>query len=177
VTAALTPAGEVKRKKLRQEIRVKPDATSIGYRETTDKWYVVDVFDNEVVDTDDNLLIVGSEESNELLRHLGRDGTFAYDKVLEKITAKFPGPGRGIIGTVECINSPTYDPRSQSRDAIVVGGSDAAGTTAAVNELAGLIGQYCRDLPPPIAPRPKRLGAAAATAGSAPATAATGASP
>ena len=102
----------------------------------------MDTFDNEVIETDQNFIVVGSEETNELLAHLGKPGTFAYDKVLEKISATFPGPGRGLIGMVESINTATYDPRSQSRDAITVGGSDSAGTTAAVNELVGLIERY-----------------------------------
>ena len=62
--------------------------------------------------------------------------------MLDKITPEYPGPGRGIIGTVECINSPTYDPRSQSRDAILVGGSDAAGTEAAVAEFLALLRKH-----------------------------------
>ena len=152
VKCAVIPAGDVKRKKLRQEIRVKPDGSAIAYQETRDKWYVVDVFDNEVVDADSNFFIVGSEDTNELLKHLGKDGTFAYDKVLEKVRGAFPGAGRGIIGTIEGIGSATYDPRSQSRDAIFVGGSDAAGTTAAVSELTSLIAQYCKEPPKPIPP-------------------------
>jgi hypothetical protein len=153
VKASLTPAAEVKKKKLHEEIRVKADGSAIAPQETRDKWYVVDVFDNEVVDSDNNIILVGNEDTNDLLKHLGKDGTFAYDKVLEKVNANFPGPGRGIIGTIECINSATYDPRSQSRDALVVGGSDDAGTTAAVNEMVDLIARYCKDRTPPVAPR------------------------
>ncbi len=59
---------------------------------------------------------------------LSREGTFAYDKMLEKPSAAYPGPGRGVIGTAEAVNSPIYDLRSQSRDAIIAAGSDPAGT-------------------------------------------------
>jgi hypothetical protein len=145
VAAEMAAAGEVKRRKTHFEVRVNPEGPKVAYREDRAKWYLVDTFDNEVVDSDRNFVLVGSEDTNELLKHLGKPGTFVYDKVLEKITADFPGPGRGIIGTVECINSATYDPTSQSRDAIVVGGSDAAGTAAAVKELAARIAQHCRD--------------------------------
>jgi hypothetical protein len=87
---------------------------------------------------------VGSTETNSLAAHLAKDGTFAMDKVFEKVTAGYPGPGRGVISTVESINFATYDMRSQARDAVVVGGSDAAGTRAAVAELVRLIGKHCQ---------------------------------
>jgi len=66
------------------------------------------------------------------------------DKALEKVSAAYPGPGRGVISTVEAIHFAIYDRRSQARDAVVVGGSDAAGTSAAVSELVRLIGKHCR---------------------------------
>ncbi|MFB3893853.1 MAG: beta-galactosidase [Phycisphaerae bacterium] len=171
IKPTLMPAADVKLKKLHQEVRVKPDGNSISYQETMDKWYVVDVFDNEVVDCEamtpasPNIIIVGSEDTNSLLKHLGTDGAFAYDKVLEKVNSAFPGPGRGIIGTVESINSATYDPRSQSRDAIFVGGSDAAGTTAAADELAALIARYCKDGPRPTTLPTRRIGPSAPATG------------
>jgi len=158
VKATPLPAAGVKLKKLHFEVRAKPDASAKAYREDTSKWYLMDTFENEVVDCGSNMFVVGNEDTNGLLRHLGKDGTFAYDKVLEKITSKFPGPGRGIIGTVECVNSAVYDPRSQSRDAIFAGGSDAAGTTAAVNELVALIRQYGKDAAKPPAAPARRLG-------------------
>ena len=125
------------------EVRIKPDGTVILRTEDRKTWYLVDTFDNEVVDSENSFIIVGSTQTNPLLAHLCKDGTFAYDKVLEKVTAAFPGTGRGVIGWIDAVNSPIYDPRSQARDAVFVGGSDAAGTKAAVDELAALIARYC----------------------------------
>jgi hypothetical protein len=142
VKAPVVPAGEVKLRKLRHEVRLNPTSSHRGYREDTSKWYLVDAFDNEVVDTESNLILIGSEATNPLVAHLGKPGAFAYDKVLEKIGPEYPGPGRGVIGTVECINSAIYDPRSQSRDAILVGGSDAPGTDAAIAEFLALLRKH-----------------------------------
>ena len=139
VDAPVVPAAEIKRKKIRHEVRIKPTSNRREYREDASGWCLVDAFDNEVADTDRGLILIGSEATNPLIQLFGKDGTFAYDKVLEKITPDYPGPGRGVIATVECINSPTYDARSQSRDALLVGGSDAAGTAAAVAEFLALI--------------------------------------
>ncbi len=102
----------------------------------------MDAFDNEVIDTNANLVVVGSAETNVLVDHLAKEGSFAYDKMLEKINGAYPGPGRGAIGVVEAVNSPIYDLRSQSRDAIVVGGSDAAGTRLAAEELIRLLREH-----------------------------------
>ena len=164
VKATLVPASEIKKKKVHEEIRVKPDGSSIAYQETRDKWYVVDVFDNEILDTDNSLILVGSEETNELVKHLNKDGTFAYDKALEKVDAAFPGAGRGVVSVVESINAPTYDPRSQSRDAIVVGGSDAEGTKAAAGEFVNLIDKYGKDRRQPTPVRAGPLASQPATA-------------
>ena len=141
--ATAVPAGDVKRKRMVHEVRIKPDGTVILRTEDRKTWYLVDTFDNEVVDSENSFIIVGSTQTNPLLAHLCKDGTFAYDKVLEKVTAAFPGTGRGVIGWIDAVNSPIYDPRSQARDAVFVGGSDAAGTKAAVDELAALIARYC----------------------------------
>jgi hypothetical protein len=143
VKAGLLAAADVKRKKLHHEVRISADHINKKYREDTATWYLVDTFDNEVVDTDQPLILVGSTESNPLAAHLAKDGTFAMDKVFEKVTSGYPGPGRGVISTVESINFATYDMRSQARDAVAVGGSDAAGTRAAVAELVRLIGKHC----------------------------------
>jgi len=103
----------------------------------------MDVFANEVIDSDNSFIVVGSEATNSLTKHLGAPDSFAYDKLLEKITPAYPGKGRGVIAWVDAVNYPTYDLRSQARDAVIVGGSDAAGTNAAVAELVKLIAKYC----------------------------------
>jgi hypothetical protein len=142
VPAGLAPATEIKFQKLHHDVRIDPLKRDHRPKESTAGWYLVDTFDNEVVDTQDNLIIVGSLETNELLKHLAQEGSFVYDKVLEKVTAQYPGPGRGVIGSIDSINFATYDLRSQARDAITVGGSDTAGTQAAVHEFIKLIAQY-----------------------------------
>ena len=143
VAATITPAADVKLKKLRHEVRV----NSVGGRkepnDDTSSWHLMDVFANEVIDSDNSFIVVGSEATNRLTKHLGAPDSFAYDKLLEKITPAYPGQGRGVIAWVDAVNYPTYDLRSQARDAIIVGGSDAAGTNAAVAELVKLIGKYC----------------------------------
>jgi hypothetical protein len=143
-TAAVMAAAEVRKKKLHHEVRISPDHVNKTYREDTSKWYLVDTFDNEVVDTESPMILVGSQDSNPLVAHLNKDGTFAMDKALEKVSAAYPGPGRGVISTVEAVNFAVYDMRSQARDAVVAGGSDAAGTRAAVDELIRLIDKHCR---------------------------------
>lgn len=140
--AQAVPAGEVKKTKLHHEVRIKPNGINREYHEDMSKWYLMDTFDNEVVDTDLSLIVVGSEETNPLLKHLDTDKTFVYDKAGEKITAAYPGPGRGVIGWIDSVNSAVYDVRSQCRDAVVVGGSDAAGTTVACEKLADLIAKH-----------------------------------
>jgi hypothetical protein len=44
-----------------------------------------------------------------------------------------------VIGTAEAVNSPIYDLRSRSRDAIIAAGSDPAGTQSAADELIRLL--------------------------------------
>jgi len=99
----------------------------------------INVFTNAPLATGRNLIVIGSEETNTLMRHLGAPGTFTYDKVLEKITATYPGAGRGLIGVVESVNDPSFDPTDQTRDALVIGGSDEAGTIRAVERAVEII--------------------------------------
>jgi hypothetical protein len=99
----------------------------------------VAVFENAPLATTRNLIVIGSEGSNSLMKHLGGVGTFTYDKVLEPVTDKHPGAGRGVIQVVESVNDPSFDPTDQTRDAIFAGGSDDEGTLAAVEELAKIL--------------------------------------
>ncbi|MCL2639767.1 MAG: beta-galactosidase [Phycisphaerales bacterium] len=148
--ATVVPAAEIKLKKMTHEVRIKPESRDNVHREKPETFPLVDRFENEPVDIDSSLIVVGSEETNPLLKHLAKEHTFLYDKVGEKITASYPGPGRGVIGWVDAVNYPRYDVRSKARDAIVVGGSDAAGTIAAADSLAAMIAQHAvvRELPP-----------------------------
>lgn len=147
--ATAVPADQVKLKKLAHDVRIKANASHKDYREDTAKWFLVETFNNEFLDTDKSVILVGGEHTNPLVKHLGKPGSFAYDKVLDKITADYPGAGRGVINFVDAANSAIYDLRSQARDAIIVGGSDASGTQAAVKELLDLIAKHCKDLNAP----------------------------
>ncbi|MFB3893885.1 MAG: beta-galactosidase [Phycisphaerae bacterium] len=163
VQAAVVDANEIKLKKIHFDVRVDPMRGVLNaltnrmpwrkgeYEEQFKKkygWggqkYLVDTFDNQIVDTDQQLVVVGNAATNVLTRHFNRQGSYAYDKVLDKITASYPDPGRGIIGMVESINCPHYDVTSKSRDAITVGGSDPAGTAEAVKDFVGLLAKYTK---------------------------------
>ena len=146
----VVPAADIKFKKTTHEVRIKPENRDNIKRENPMTFPLVDRFENEAVDIDSSLIVVGSEETNPVLKHLAKEHTFLYDKVNEKITATYPGTGRGVIGWVDSVNFPKYDIRSQARDAIVVGGSDPVGTTAAADTLTALITKYAvvRELPP-----------------------------
>jgi len=101
--------------------------------------YVMDVFDNEIVDTKCNLIVIGNENTNSLTRQLAKDGAYAYDKVLLKVTETFPGDGIGVIQVVESINNEGYDARHESRSAILLGGSDEAGTQKALARFLAVL--------------------------------------
>ena len=89
--------------------------------------------------TDRNLVVLGCAGNKGVAEHLKARGTFSYDKVLEKVTKQYPGPGRGVIQIVESINSAVYDSTGKCRHAVLVEGSDEAGTLAAVEKLMELI--------------------------------------
>lgn len=97
------------------------------------------VFQNQPLDAQRNLLVIGSQETNPLVKHLAAVGTFTYDKVLEKVTAGYPGKGRGLIGVVESVNDPSFDATDKTRDAPIIGGSDEEGTLAAMAKVAEIL--------------------------------------
>jgi hypothetical protein len=136
IDATLVDSSQVKAKHTKHEVRVKSEFP--GTR-TEDPGYLVDVFENDPIETDRTLILVGSEATNPLVLHLGKVGTFTYDKVLEKVTAEYPGSGHGVIQTVDTINMPYYDATDHSRDAVLIGGSDAAGTQAAADRFIAVI--------------------------------------
>ena len=158
----------------KKEVRINQDYVNRGPKEDTSGWYLLDTFENDLVEGDRNVIAIGSSATNVLIKLWTKPGTFSYDKSAEKITAEYPGNGRGVIGIVEGINSPVYNPQSQCLDGLIAGGSDDAGTTAAVNKLVDLVAQYCKD-PPPIAKPPPgpaeraKIEAAKATTTTAPA--------
>ena len=100
---------------------------------------MVDVFRNKPLETARNLIVIGSEDTNTIAKHLGAVDTFTYDKVLEKVTNGYPGPGRGVIQVVESINDCAYDATDTSKEAILIGGSDKDGTMKAIDEFCKIL--------------------------------------
>ena len=133
-------AQEIKTPKAVHEVKIQTFGIPIK-KPRIDKsdWYLVDTFNNEPCDSDRSLIFVGSEDTNPAIRHLGAQDTFVYDKVLEKVSAAYPGERRGVVCMVDAVNSAFYDVRSSARDGIIVGGSDAAGTKTAVNTFLSII--------------------------------------
>ncbi len=100
----------------------------------------IGTLENQPLAVQRNRVVVGDEETNPLMRHLGGCGTFTYDKVCGKITAEYPGRGRGLIGVVKSVNAPSFDPADQTRDAVLAGGSDEAGTISALERMIEIVG-------------------------------------
>ena len=101
--------------------------------------FTVAEFISTPLDVNSNLILIGSEATNPVIAKLGAEGTFCFDKVLMKVDAAFPGPGRGVIQAVESVSNEAYDSTTNSRDAIILGGSDAAGAKLAVHRFLDLI--------------------------------------
>ena len=151
VPVELVKASEVAVVEKRHEIRVNPHdgkKRRSSRPDQQDDWFLVETFVNRPVETDRNLLCVGSEKTNALIAHFAAPGTFVYDKISEDVTADYPGPGRGVIQVVDSVNFPYYQSNRDTRDAILVGGSDPAGTAKAVDKLLAMI----RDLPTYVPP-------------------------
>ena len=136
VLATVVKPVDIKTKTVTHEVRIKHDG---GDPSPNAETYLVDTFVNHLIDGDTHLLCLGSEATNPIIRHLGKVNTFAYDKVLEKVTATYPGAGRGIIQVVDSVNHATLDVRHSTRDAVLVGGSDDAGTLIAIDKLCEIL--------------------------------------
>ncbi|KPL02801.1 MAG: hypothetical protein AMK75_02220, partial [Planctomycetes bacterium SM23_65] len=146
VPVELKRASDVKLKKTVHEVWVASQFKGVpkkGY-----KGYLCDTFRNETVETDTHLIVVGSENTNALTRHLGLHDSYVYDKVLFDVDAEFPGPGRGIVQTVDTVNLPYYDGTDRTRDAILIGGSDAIGTVLAGEAFLKTIADLAEYKPP-----------------------------
>jgi hypothetical protein len=136
VEASVVKPSEVKTRSEKIDVMIQHDG---GDPSSDAEKYLVDTFNCEPVEGRTHLVCLGSEANNPVIRHFGKPGAFTYDKVLEKVTKKFPDPGRGIIQVVDSVNHATLNPRHSTRDAILVGGSDEAGTLAAVEKLCELL--------------------------------------
>ena len=136
-TLVLRRARDIKIEKTRNEVWV--SSTGLLKPKTKADGYLVDVFENAPLLVDSNLIVLGRAQTNGLIRHLAAPNTFTYDKVLEKITPDYPGKGRGLIEMIESVNKPDYNTSSFNHDAILVGGSDDAGVTAAADRFVRLL--------------------------------------
>jgi hypothetical protein len=132
-TARLSLDIEIKRRPVTFDAFIQPE------KDKGPEAHKIAVFNNQPIETSNNLIVIGSTETSRTALWLAEPGAFTYDKVCEKITGKYPGPGRGLIGVVESINDPSFDPTDQTRDALLVGGSDDAGTLKAIAELKRII--------------------------------------
>ena len=145
VPVAMKKASQVATRKTVHEVWVKSRFKGVP---KDYKGYLCDVFKNEVVETDTHLIVVGSPATNTLARHLGLHESYVYDKVLFDVDAGFPGPGRGVVQTVDTVNLPYYDATDRTRDAILIGGSDVAGTLAAGEAFLKAIADMPEYVPP-----------------------------
>ena len=150
VPVELVKASEVEVVENRREIRVHPRVGKVqsARPDQQDDWFLVETFVNHPVETDRNLICIGSEETNALIAHFARPATFVYDKVPENVTASHPGPGRGVIQVVDSVNFPFYQANRATRDAILVGGSDPVGTAKAADRFLAVIKDLPKYAPP-----------------------------
>lgn len=121
----------VKATQTKVEVPARPGGPASRVKET----YLIEVFNNEIIDTKSQLIVIGKEETNSLVGQLAKVDAFAYDKILVKVNNQFPGKGIGVIQVVESINNEGYDPRHESRSAILIGGSDSRGMKKAVDRF------------------------------------------
>jgi len=110
-----------------RDIPVKSAGKAVTFR-----GYPLETFTGEYLDVDRNLIVIGEAGRNAATARLYAAGTFACDKVILRTSRKLPGAGRGVIQLVESINAIVYDVTDQSREAIVITGSDAAGVAKAL---------------------------------------------
>lgn len=116
---------EVKTKEIKAELKEK--GCNIGN------------FQNTVLETDVNLILIGSINTNKVVASVCQKGAYTFDKVLQPVSADFPGSGAGIIQVAESINKPYLCPTDKSREAILIGGSDEQGTIQALKRFIEII--------------------------------------
>jgi hypothetical protein len=152
VPVELLKASQVKVATEKHEVRVDPrDGRRIEGQPVPERdWFLLQTFVNHPIDTGRHMIFVGREDTNRMVKHLGAVDTFTYDKVLEKVTNTYPGAGRGVVQVVDSINFPYFFANSWTRDGILVGGSDAAGTEAAVARFLDLIKDLPKYVPPKV---------------------------
>jgi len=101
--------------------------------------YELEKYRHEVIDDDANLIVIGSSAENSVAKHLETAGNYVFSKVPEMVSEKYPGKGRGIIQLVESINHFSYDATDKAVDAVILAGSDSAGTLSAIQKYIQII--------------------------------------
>lgn len=101
--------------------------------------YELEKYRHEVLDTDTDLILIGNADENKAVKHLQTAGKYVYCKVPEMITADYPGKGRGIVQIAESINTISYDATDKGKDAVILAGSDNAGTIKALEKFISII--------------------------------------
>lgn len=116
---------------------LKPDEIPVKLIETslTEGGYPLAKVKSKILDTQNNLILIGNTDNNKLIANLCETGNYTYDKVIDDVDSTYPGKGKGVIQISESINKPYYCPTDRSREAILIGGSDDNGTIKAIEKF------------------------------------------
>ena len=75
VKADVAPVASVKIRHEQRKVRINPEYDDRKPNEDTSKWYLLDTFENDLVDGDHNVIAVGSAQTNSLVALWGKPGT------------------------------------------------------------------------------------------------------
>jgi hypothetical protein len=132
--AVLARAGNRAKVVSETQLKWKSEHTELQHRDV-----ILDRLDLRCLDTDTNLILLGTPETLGLLAEFRRPDTFVYDRVADQVSPDYPGPGRGVIELAESINFPCFDATDCARDALLILGSDASGLQAAVARALAIL--------------------------------------
>lgn len=116
---------------------IKPDDIPVKEIEThlEESGFDLGTLKHKVLDTANNLILVGNSENNKLIANLCNAENYTYDKVIDDVDSSYPGKEKGVIQVSESVNKPYYCPTDKGRDAILIGGSDEEGTRNALEKF------------------------------------------